>query len=81
MEHGIGRSGMVLLRTYYVRGHRVEGTRDRSGSTFWTCDCVEYVRSRSVGEPWCQHAARVAAAASIDRLLGAEGLTLQADDC
>ncbi len=81
MERGVRRSGTSLQRTYYVRGHRVEGTRDRWGSTSWTCDCVEYLRSRSHGEPWCQHAERVAAAASIDRLLGAEGLTLRADDC
>lgn len=81
MERGVGRSGMALQRTYYVRGHRVEGSRDRSGSTSWICDCAEYLRSRSLGEPWCQHAERVAAAASIDRLLGAEGLTLSPEDC
>lgn len=77
----VRQSGMSLQRTYYVRGHRVEGMRDGSGSTSWTCDCAEYLHSRSRGEPWCQHAERVAAAASIDRLLGAEGLTLSPDCC
>jgi len=77
----VRQSGTALQRTYYVRGHRVEGMRDCTGSTSWTCDCAEYLQSRSRGEPWCQHAERVAAAASIDRLLGAEGLTLSPDCC
>ena len=47
----------------------------------WTCDCAEYVRSRSHGEPWCVHAQRVAAAASIDQLLGSDGLTLRPTVC
>jgi len=75
------RSGTGLQRTYYVRGHRVEGTRDRAGFTSWACDCAQYLESRSRGDPWCKHAEAVAAAASIDRLLGAEGLTLSPDCC
>lgn len=77
----VRRPGITVQRTYYVGGHRVEGTRDRSGSTSFTCDCVQYLHSSSRGAPWCQHAERVAAAASIDRLMGAEGLTLRPDRC
>ena len=68
----VRRSGTALLRTYFVRGHRVQGTHDGSRFTSWTCDCAEYLHSKSCGEPWCEHA---------DRVLGARGLTLSPDGC
>lgn len=77
MDRASRKPGAPSQRTYFVRGHRVEGMRDDSGTTAWVCDCAEYVRSRSLGDPWCPHAERVAAAASIDRFFGADGLTLR----
>ncbi len=81
MDLGNGKRGIQSQRTYFVHGHRVQETRDGSGDLSWACDCAEYVRSKSRGEPWCVHAQRVAAAASIDRLLGSEGLTLRSSVC
>ena len=69
-------------RTYFVQGHRVEETRDAFGYSSWTCDCAEYARSRTrEAEPGCAHSEHVAAAASVDRLLGAKGLALRAGGC
>jgi hypothetical protein len=68
-------------RTYFVHGHRVEERRDGSGLVLWSCDCSDYLRSTSRGEPWCVHTQRVAAAASIDRFLGSVGLTLRPSGC
>ncbi len=72
---------MPSQRTYFVHGHRVQETRDGSGYLSWTCDCAEYVRSQSRGDAWCVHSQRVAAAASIDQLLGSEGLMLRSKVC
>ncbi len=76
-----GRRKLRPQRTYFVQGHRVQEMRDGSGHLAWTCECAEYVRSQARGEPWCVHMQSVAAAASIDRLLGSEGLTLPSSIC
>ncbi|HUN24835.1 MAG TPA: hypothetical protein VMU67_00905 [Steroidobacteraceae bacterium] len=71
----------TLERTYFVHGHRVEERRDGAGRKTLSCECGEYARSRSSGEPWCVHAQRVAAAVSIDELLGSDGLILRPTVC
>ncbi|HTW38306.1 MAG TPA: hypothetical protein VMD49_07040 [Steroidobacteraceae bacterium] len=68
-------------RTYFVQGHRVEERRERSGHVSLSCECADYLRSTSRGEPWCVHTQRVAVATSIDRLLGSVGLTLRPSGC
>jgi hypothetical protein len=74
--------GVTTQRTYFVHGHRVEEFRDALGNPSWSCDCAEYRRSQSRGiEPSCAHSQRVAAAASVDRLLGAKELMLRATGC
>src|SRR5262249_46692437 len=66
-----------LPRTYFVGGHRVEYQRNALGQSWWSCDCVEYVRGGQWGgEHWCQHAEKVAAAAELDRLLRTPNLIL-----
>lgn len=69
-------------RTYFVSGHRVEQKRHAFGPSSWACDCAEYRRAKADGiEPTCVHSQRVAAAFSVDRLLGARGLVMPTTGC
>jgi len=78
----VDEQGADRQRTYFIHGHRVEETRDEFGVVWWSCDCAEFRRSRSPGlEATCPHTQRVAAAASVDRLLGARQLLLRATGC
>ncbi len=77
---GVRRSA-PSQRTYFVHGHRVQESRDGSGHPSWACDCPDYVRSASRGEPSCIHTQRIAGEASIDPFLESEGLTLPSSVC
>jgi hypothetical protein len=69
--------GSATHRTYFVKGHRVEQYRHALGHSSWACDCADYLRLQPRGvEPGCEHLQRVAAAMSIDRLLGTRGFML-----
>ena len=70
----IAKPSGARRRTYFVQGHSVATTQHLHGERSFACDCAEYVRSQARGDAWCIHAQRVAAAASIDRLLQGEGL-------
>jgi predicted nucleic acid-binding Zn finger protein len=69
--------GSSAQRTYFVKGHRVEQYRHALGHSSWACDCSEYLRLQPQGlEPSCEHLRQIAAAMSIDRLLGTREFTL-----
>jgi hypothetical protein len=79
VSRSIEEGATVTQRTYFVHGHRVEETRHAPGYVSFTCDCAEYLRARARGEEaCCVHSQRVAAAASLDQMLGAKGLMLRA---
>jgi hypothetical protein len=77
----VAHRGTSWLRTYFVQGHRVEERRDAAGYVSLSCECADYLRTRSRGEPWCVHLQQLAAAASIDRLVDSRGLTLRSSGC
>lgn len=82
MARQADEQGTDRQRTYFIHGHRVEEARDALGLVTWSCDCAEYRRSQARGfESSCPHTQRVAAAASVDRLLGARELLLRATGC
>jgi len=79
VSRNVEERAMVTQRTYFVHGHRVEETRHAPGYVSFRCDCAEYLRAQARGEEAsCVHSQRVAAAASLDQLLGAKGLMLRA---
>jgi len=59
----------TMLRTYFVKGHRIDAYRNARGYSSWACDCAEYWRLRARGvEGSCEHLRAVTAASDQGRV-------------